>query len=537
MLNFFTFFTKKQMIGFYILNVIFICAAVLDALTIFIIYQLIISFSNWNEINLLISDNLSQHEFNMIAIISILGSVIFRAFTTFYQIKFVRGLEYDIVGTLTKDLLNKNLEWLNNNNSNDIIKKLLNEVGTVVATYIFPLSIIISQFFLLLFISISLLFIDYNVTIYSMLFISSAYLLIFYFTRKKLKVLGANRLKYNKLRFISGSDYLNQLEEVLVNKNGKILEDTFHKQNLKFVKTTINSQIISLLPRYLIEFVVFILLIIYLIVSNELNTDNVALMITFIMASQKMLPAAQLIFQSISNCIYTKTTLDNLVKDYGKFNQSIFDIYSESEELYYNINVKVSDKIFKFKNIKIRLKKMNIIRGESGVGKSTLMKSILCLTNISDFNLLDGSKNYNEPVRLSGAYYVSQNSFLTDNSILENFKFLDKIYDMNYINYICKEIDIFENFGYENYDESLYNIQIGENGCRVSGGQRQRIIIVKCILSKPTHIFLDEAFSSLDSDSEIKILKFLKKELPETTIIAISHRPEVFKLFDNSVDL
>jgi ABC-type bacteriocin/lantibiotic exporter with double-glycine peptidase domain len=68
------------------------------------------------------------------------------------------------------------------------------------------------------------------------------------------------------------------------------------------------------------------------------------------------------------------------------------------------------------------------------------------------------------------------------------------------------------------------NRRIGPGGSQLSGGQRQRLGIARAILRRPHILILDEATSSLDAGSEQKLLWNLRKILPGSTIIVISHR-------------
>lgn len=77
-----------------------------------------------------------------------------------------------------------------------------------------------------------------------------------------------------------------------------------------------------------------------------------------------------------------------------------------------------------------------------------------------------------------------------------------------------------------------YKTVIGESACKVSEGQKQRIAIARAVLKKPKILLLDEAFSSLDSELEEKILGHIRKALPGSTIVLISHRPSTLQRTD-----
>tara|TARA_B100001123_G_scaffold448005_1_gene607426 strand:- start:2708 stop:4453 length:1746 start_codon:yes stop_codon:yes gene_type:complete len=185
-----------------------------------------------------------------------------------------------------------------------------------------------------------------------------------------------------------------------------------------------------------------------------------------------------------------------------------------------------SGKINAVKNINIEIEggKMTALVGHSGAGKSTMLnliprfydpqvgKILIDGQNIKDVSLVSLRKNIS---------MVSQDVVLFDDTVKNN---------VNYAKLDATEDEIMQACKLAAADEfieglpSKYNTIIGENGVRLSGGEKQRLSIARAILKNSPIILLDEATSSLDSESESKVQSAILNLTQNRTTIVIAHR-------------
>ena len=199
-----------------------------------------------------------------------------------------------------------------------------------------------------------------------------------------------------------------------------------------------------------------------------------------------------------------------------------------------NANIQFKDVLFSYtKKDGEVLKKVNLdfdggkmtsLVGHSGAGKSTILSLIPRFYDPKSGDIIiDNQSIYDVTVDSlrNSISLVSQETTLFDDSIKNNIK---------YANLDANDEQIYEAAKLSHCDEFInklpekYETLIGEDGVRLSGGEKQRISIARAMLKKSSIILLDEATSSLDSETEAKIQDALKILTKNKTTIVIAHR-------------
>jgi subfamily B ATP-binding cassette protein MsbA len=186
-------------------------------------------------------------------------------------------------------------------------------------------------------------------------------------------------------------------------------------------------------------------------------------------------------------------------------------------------------------DMKIRPGETIAIVGYSGAGKSTLTDLVLGFwNNFTGSITIDGTdlKDYSLRNLRSHIGVVSQDIILFDDTVRNNILFGKPTATNEEIIEAAKAAYAHE---FVMNMPNGYDTSIGERGIKLSGGQKQRISLARAIIKNPKILILDEATSSLDTDSETKIQKALEGIMPGRTTIIIAHRLSTIQKADRIV--
>lgn len=262
-------------------------------------------------------------------------------------------------------------------------------------------------------------------------------------------------------------------------------------------------------------------------------------LIIFLIAFQRLIPTYTAL-QSIKN---------NLFVSYPGLDMVIN--YLEKCEKYYEKNngnqIGGFEKL-EMKNVQFGYNKKNILRninliikkgqatalvGLSGQGKTTLVDIIIKFYAPNSGSILVNDQELSSISKESWRSlisYVTQETFLFNDSVRNNLIFGQNEISNEEIRQAIKLCHA--EFIYEL--ENGLETNVGDRGSKLSGGQKQRIALVRAILRKPSLLILDEATSSLDTESELIIKNVLSniKSQKEMAIVLIAHRLETVKIAD-----
>jgi ATP-binding cassette, subfamily B, bacterial MsbA len=267
-----------------------------------------------------------------------------------------------------------------------------------------------------------------------------------------------------------------------------------------------------------------------LIAKGEVDINNFFSFLAAMMLAYQPVRALSTLNMSLTQGISAASRIMPIIDQKNKIN-----------EIESAIPIKINNSTIKFKNVdfsyepeeettlkSINLKfdggKMTSLVGHSGSGKSTILNLIPRIYEIQSGDILiDNQSIYQITIKSlrNEISMVSQETTLFDDTIKNNIKYGrenatdEEVFKASKLSY-CDE--------FINNLPDKFDTIIGENGVRLSGGEKQRLSIARAMMKKSSIILLDEATSSLDSETESKIQDALKILTKNKTTIVIAHR-------------
>lgn len=201
----------------------------------------------------------------------------------------------------------------------------------------------------------------------------------------------------------------------------------------------------------------------------------------------------------------------------------------ECKNIYFDYG---EEEILKDYNLNIETNKIIGIKGKSGSGKSTLLKLFMRFWDIKKGSLKISNADIKE-IKTSSLRnmesYVTQETSIFKDTIENNIKIADYNATREEVIEACKKASLHD---FIMTLSENYNTQVGELGETLSGGERQRISVARSFLHKAPFMLFDEPTSNLDSLNEAVILKSIKDNSENRTVVLVSHRESTLNIAD-----
>ncbi len=486
----------------------------------------------------------------VLLIIVVVLSTIIRLFNLWLIHKVVQAIGNDLSTEAFKRTLYQPYEFHLQSDTSKNISSLERSIDGVIVAIESSL-LAFTGVFVIACIIITLLKIDYIVTVSIFTVFLLAYLLISKYSKNLLignsKYTVANQPQ--KLKVVQ--EGIGGIREIILDNTQDYFVKLFSNIDRDIKKRVAQNIFVASSPRYLIESICVILIcsLAYIIYSKDYsNFNSIAILGTFALGAQKLLPNMQTAYRcwiSINNKKYEIIDILKILNlDIPKAIKSKKNIEFTSKLCLQNISFShynSEKKLFNNLNLSIKAGEILGIIGSTGSGKSTLVDVVMGLIKpqkgellVDDINLYKNKHDLS--CWRSSISHVPQNIFLTDRSFIENIAFgipRNEV-DLNLVRAAAKKACIDE---FISSTKNGYETFIGERGIRISGGQRQRIGIARALYKKTKLLIFDEATSSLDNDTEDQVMETIYDLDKNLTIIIIAHRLRTVRQCDRILKL
>lgn len=446
---------------------------------------------------------------------------------------------------LTNKLLNKylcqNYLFHINRKYSNFVANLTTETSLLTNGILLPLLTLFTEVFLILGVFILILYFKLFKVILIFSIFTIIGIIILKLTKKYFRIWGSLREKEEKKRIESLNKLLSGIRDIiLIGKKYSLLRKFSSSEN-NIATYSVKQSFLFGVPKYVFETMGIFGLVTSILFLNRMGSSTYEILTAasfFIAASYRIIPSLNKIVNSFLTIKFHVPVIDLLTKELSLKD----DINFSDKKLNFVKEINISNISFKypntekyiFKNASLNIKKGSIIGiiGRTGSGKSTLIDIISGLVQPQDGQFMIDSQNLTNPELIrnwqNNLSYVSQNTYLMDDSIKKNIAFG---LDDDEINE-TKVKESIERSELSKFIENLpnkINTYVGDRGVSLSGGQIQRIGIARALYRNSEFLILDEITSALDIETEEKIIKNILNNKQKKTILFVTHNLSLLK--------
>ncbi len=487
--------------------------------------------------------NAALFSVSILVVILVLLKTAFIYFSLFFMASVRNKIVKDIRNELYNKVLSLPLGFFSEERKGDVISKMTNDVQQVEMHIIRSLDKLFKDPIKIIVYIYTLFFMSAKLSLFVLIILPIAGFIIGRIGKSlRSKSLQGQQLMGSILSFIE--ETLFGLRVIKAFNSEKKIKNRFYKTNNRYTRTMINIWRKQGLAGPLSEFLgtfTIVLVMWYggsLVLNNTSALSSEAFMGYLVIFSQVINPA-----KSVTSIYY------KIQKGFASFDRikSVLETENKIKEDAKAIEIKEFKEAIAYKNVYFKYSKEHVLKdinihiakgetiaivGHSGSGKSTLVDLLPRFYDVNQGDILiDGIsiKKYKTSDLRALIGNVNQEPILFNDSYFNNIAFGVEN---------AQEQDVIDAAKVANAHEFImqtpggYQANIGDRGVKLSGGQRQRISIARAVLRNPPIMILDEATSSLDSESEKLVQEALNKLMKNRTSLIIAHRLSTVKHAD-----
>jgi ATP-binding cassette, subfamily B, bacterial MsbA len=453
------------------------------------------------------------------------------------------GVIRDIRNAIYDKVLKLQLGFFSNERKGDIMSRMTGDVQEIEVSVIRSLNIVFKEPITILVYLGSLIYMSFHLTLFVFVLLPLTGLVIGRIGKSLRKRSAAGQKKMGNLLSII-EETLSGLRIIKAFNSENKVNDKFTKENSLYTRIMIKMWRRRDLAMPLSEFlgtVVIVLVMLYggtMVLKNQGDLSSQAFIAYLVIFSQIINPskAFSSAYYNIQKGMASAERIDKILDAEITIKEipNAKGINSFTNEIEYrNITFKYIDEIvLNDVNLKIKKGKTIALVGHSGSGKSTIVDLLPRFYDVIDGTIyIDNTDIRQLKIQdLRGLMgIVNQESILFNDTIFNNIAFgVESASEDDVIN--AAKVANAHEFILET--EEGYQTNIGDRGDKLSGGQRQRISIARAVLKNPPILILDEATSSLDTESERLVQDALTNLMKNRTSIVVAHRLSTVKHAD-----
>ena len=467
--------------------------------------------------------------------INLILTVVFMFLFSYYANLLGQNVIYDIRVKLFRHILDFRMKYFDNSSVGRLVTRAVNDMETIASIFSQGLFMIVADLMQMLVVIIVMLVLSWKLSL--IIFLILPFILLA--TRKFQKSM---KIAFNEVR----SEVANLNSFVQERLTGMKIVQLFNRQKIEYdnfvginkkhknawLKTVWYNSIFF--PIAELSTSITIGLIVWfggLSAIMEGSSITLGIIFLFIQLSQMLFrPLRQIAdkFNTLqmgmvaANRIFKIIDTESKIVDRGKYKSNLIDGNISFKNVEFSYNQK--EKVIKNLSFEIRNGEKIAIVGSTGSGKTTIINLITRFYDVQNGSISIGGNNikdYQLRSLRSKISLVLQDVFLFADTILNNITLFNKNIPFEHVKNAAKKIGIHE------FIMSLpggYNYNVKERGVMLSQGQRQLISFLRAYIKNPSILILDEATSSIDSNSEELIQNATSKITENKTSIIIAHR-------------